>query len=141
MYLQSFAYKSEEDERKSYFCAVYMKKAIPFILFLLVSLTMTMTHLSAQNNAADELPYTLSSPHPNPFKDATSIQFTLRKSGFVSMKVFNLLGNEVGIIINEIKNPGTYFATFEARHLPKGIYFCRFSFGNHSTTRKLIIAD
>ena len=118
-----------------------MKKTVPFILLLLISLTGPTVNLSAQNSVSDDSPYTLSSPSPNPFRESTTIQYTLRKSGFVSMKVFNLLGNEVGVIVNENKSQGTYFSTFEAKNLPKGIYFCRFSFANHSTTRKLIIAD
>jgi hypothetical protein len=117
-----------------------MRRTVIYITF--IYLIFSMASLSAQShNVSDDSPYTLSSPNPNPFKDNTTIQYTIRKSGFVSMKVYNLLGNEVGVMVNENKSAGTYFPVFDAKNLPKGIYFCRFTFGNYSTTRKLIIAD
>ncbi len=74
---------------------------------------------------SSELPnrFELSQNYPNPFNPVTNINFSLPKSGFVTLKVFNMLGQEVASIVNGIQQAGTYKADFNANKLPSGVYF------------------
>lgn len=69
--------------------------------------------------------YALESAYPNPFNPSTNIEFTIPKSGFVSMKILNLLGQEVEVLISKRLNSGTYQYTWNASQFASGIYFYR----------------
>jgi hypothetical protein len=59
--------------------------------------------------------------------------------GLVSLKVFDILGNEVANLVNEIKPAGNHEAVFVAKDIPSGIYFYTLSAGNYTSTKKLIL--
>jgi hypothetical protein len=67
--------------------------------------------------------YELRQNYPNPFNPTTNIPFTISNFLFVSIKVYDVLGNEVATLINEEKPVGTYEVEFNASGLPSGIYF------------------
>jgi hypothetical protein len=69
--------------------------------------------------------YVLSNAYPNPFNPSTNIEFTIPKSGFVSMKILNLLGQEVEVLVSKRLNSGTYQFTWNASEFASGIYFYR----------------
>lgn len=73
----------------------------------------------------EELPerYHLSQNYPNPFNPSTTIRFLIPTSAYVSLKVFNLLGQEVATLMNEVMKPGSYEVTFDGTNLPSGVYF------------------
>ena len=83
--------------------------------------------------------YTLSQNYPNPFNPTTTIDFTLPASGFVSLKVYDLLGREIMTLVNEQKAAGTYRATFEASNLPSGTYFYALKAGSFSEVKKMTL--
>ncbi|MGA2625245.1 MAG: T9SS type A sorting domain-containing protein [Bacteroidota bacterium] len=87
------------------------------------------------NSAPKE--FSLSQNYPNPFNPSTKISFTVAKSDFISLKVYNLLGQEVGTLVNQQMMPGTYEATFDASHLPSGLYLYRLSAGGLQQVRKM----
>lgn len=64
---------------------------------------------------------------PNPFNPQTKIDFALQKQGFVTLKIYTILGQEVKTLVNNIMNAGIYSADFDGSELPGGIYFCEFS--------------
>src|SRR5690606_10887860 len=66
--------------------------------------------------------YELMQNYPNPFNPQTTISFTIPQSGLVTLKVFDILGNEIRTIINEFKNAGTYEIIFDASGLASGFY-------------------
>ena len=74
--------------------------------------------------------YSPSQNHPNPFNPSTTINYQLPQSGFVTLKVYDILGKEVAKLIDEFKNAGSYKVTFDASHIPSGIYIYRISAGN-----------
>ncbi len=88
-----------------------------------------------------ELPsgYTLSQNYPNPFNPTTTVEFTIPQSGFVSLKVFDVLGQEIATLINQEKGAGTYRATFDAANLPSGTYFYTLKAGSYSAVKKMVI--
>ena len=67
--------------------------------------------------------YNLSQNYPNPFNPSTIITYQLPESGFVSLKVFDVLGNEVAKLVDENKQSGSYEVVFNASNLPSGVYF------------------
>jgi len=66
--------------------------------------------------------YQLNQNFPNPFNPETTIQFSLKKSGFTSLKVYDMLGSEVAILASEEMPAGNYQVRFDASHLASGIY-------------------
>jgi hypothetical protein len=81
---------------------------------------------------------TLSQNYPNPFNPSTTIEFILPKSKFVELKVFNVLGKEVSILVSKKLNQGNHTYTFDGTNLASGIYYYRFEAGNYIETRKMI---
>jgi hypothetical protein len=76
---------------------------------------------------------------PNPFNPSTSIQYALSSRQFVSLKVFDVLGNEVATLINEDKPAGSYQIDFNANDLSSGIYFYQLKAGSFVDTKKMIL--
>ncbi|MBI5476489.1 MAG: T9SS type A sorting domain-containing protein [Ignavibacteriales bacterium] len=83
--------------------------------------------------------FALSQNYPNPFNPATEIKFMIHEALQTSLQVFDLLGKEVAILVNEVKQPGTYTANWDAGNFPSGVYYYRLKSGNHIETKKLIL--
>lgn len=83
--------------------------------------------------------YLLEQNYPNPFNPSTKINFSLPKSSFVTLKVFDLSGKEVSNLVNRNLSAGTYEADFNAANLTSGIYFYRLETDNFSETRKMML--
>ena len=66
--------------------------------------------------------FTLSQNYPNPFNPSTIIKFAIPEESPVSIKVFDLTGREVAILVDEVKQPGTYKITFNAEKYASGVY-------------------
>lgn len=85
--------------------------------------------------------FTLSQNYPNPFNPSTSINYHIAEKSLVTLKVYDLLGNEVATIINEEKPAGSYNIQFSTSnlHLSSGTYFYRLQAGNFAETKKMIL--
>ncbi len=83
--------------------------------------------------------FELSQNYPNPFNPSTTIQFTLARHTNVELKVFDLLGREVAILVDEALGSGTHEVVFDADDLPSGIYIYRIQTGEFVQARKLTI--
>jgi len=70
--------------------------------------------------------------YPNPFNPITTIQFSIPNPAFVTLKVYDLLGREVCVLVNEKKAPGSYEVTFDGTGLSSGVYFYRLQAGEPS---------
>ena len=77
--------------------------------------------------------------YPNPFNPATTIQYQLGNDGFVSLKVFNSVGEEVALLINEFQKGGSHQIIFNAENLPSGMYVYQLSSGNYVESKKMIL--
>ena len=88
----------------------------------------------------DGLPreYSLGEAYPNPFNPTTVISYQLSAVGDVKLVVYDILGREVGVLVNEKKGPGKYQATFDASGLASGVYIYRLSAGPFVESRKLV---
>ena len=89
----------------------------------------------------DEYPttYKLIQNYPNPFNPSTKISWQLPVGSHTKLIVYDMLGNEVAILVDEEKPAGTYEVEFEALHLSSGVYFYRIQSGNFIQTRKMIL--
>ncbi len=76
---------------------------------------------------------------PNPFNPSTTIQFLIPESGDVTLKVYNLLGEEVKTLVNEERTAGKYSVQFNASQLASGIYFYRLQAGSFVETKKMLL--
>lgn len=83
--------------------------------------------------------YSLCQNYPNPFNPCTKIQFTIPKTSWVQIKVYDVLGNEITTLIEEEKPAGTYDLTWNAAKLPSGIYFYQFRAESFIETKKMIL--
>lgn len=83
--------------------------------------------------------FLLKQNYPNPFNPVTTLEFVLGKFSFVSLKVYDILGNEVAELVNEEKLAGVYSIKFDAGILPSGVYYYQMRAGNYSATKKLIL--
>jgi len=81
--------------------------------------------------------YTLKQNYPNPFNPSTKIAFSIPKSSFVSLKVFDILGNEISTLVNGDLPQGSYEVEFIAKDLPSGVYFYNITAGEFSKTMKM----
>ncbi|NOX19629.1 MAG: T9SS type A sorting domain-containing protein [Chlorobi bacterium] len=78
--------------------------------------------------------------YPNPFNPSTTINYQIPKDGFVNITVYNSLGQEIGILLNENQTSGKYSIRFNANNLPSGLYIYRLQSGEFSSERKMILA-
>lgn len=75
--------------------------------------------------------------YPNPFNPCTIIKFDIPEELKVTVKIYNILSQEVAVLVDEIKPRGTYLVSFNASNLSAGIYFARMQAGRHSNTIKM----
>ncbi len=91
--------------------------------------------------------FALRQNYPNPFNPSTRIEYSVAKEEFVSLKVYNLIGQEVASLVNENKPAGTYIADWNAEGLPSGMYFYKMQTrptdggqgGSFSATRRMML--
>jgi hypothetical protein len=77
--------------------------------------------------------------YPNPFNPSTSLSFVIGQSSFVSLKVYDMLGNEIAALVNEEKPVGSYEVEFNANLLPSGIYFYQIKCGSFTQAKKMLL--
>lgn len=83
--------------------------------------------------------FVLEQNYPNPFNPSTMISYSLPSLSYVTLKVFDILGNEVAVIINGIKEAGCHEVTFNAGNLSNGVYFYELKAGEMRSVKKLMI--
>jgi TolA-binding protein len=77
--------------------------------------------------------------YPNPFNPATMINYSIPADGMASLKVFDILGREVAVLVNEFKTAGSYHVRFDASSLSSGVYLHRLESGGKSVTQKALL--
>jgi len=84
--------------------------------------------------------YALEQNYPNPFNPSTTINYSIAEAGIVKIAVYNLLGQEVALIVNEFKEAGAHAVTFNASQLTSGAYFYTIETPQFKQTRKMLLA-
>jgi len=83
--------------------------------------------------------FVLNQNYPNPFNPKTNIEFSIPKNGNVTLKVFNILGQEVATLVNKEMAAGSYKVDFNASNLSSGVYIYRLEAGSNSISKKMIL--
>jgi len=83
--------------------------------------------------------FTIHQNYPNPFNPSTKIRFELPAAGNVSIRIFDILGRDVSMLVNEFMKPGVYETDFNAADLPSGVYLYKLEAGEFTETRKMIL--
>ena len=83
--------------------------------------------------------FSLYQNYPNPFNPVTNIRFDIPKSSFVTIKIYNVLGKESAVLLNESKAAGSYEIDFNASTLTSGVYFYRLENESFTETKKMVI--
>jgi hypothetical protein len=93
------------------------------------------------SNYSSEIPdkYNLYQNYPNPFNPVTKVKFDIPSSSLTSLTVYDNLGREVAVLVNEVLNPGKYEYSFNAVNLPSGVYFYRIEAGNFVQINKMVL--
>ncbi|HEY5123868.1 MAG TPA: T9SS type A sorting domain-containing protein, partial [Ignavibacteria bacterium] len=96
---------------------------------------------SGINVINNEIPstFSLSQNYPNPFNPTTNIRYQIPNNSFVTLKIYDVLGREVQILVNESLKPGTYETSFDGSTLNSGVYFYKISAGDFSETKKMLM--
>jgi hypothetical protein len=83
--------------------------------------------------------YELAQNYPNPFNPATIISYSLPKESFVTLRIYNILGQQVGNLVNKNQMAGTYKVNFNASDLSSGVYFYMIKAGNFRQIKKMVL--
>lgn len=83
--------------------------------------------------------FSLSQNYPNPFNPSTKISFTVPADGFVTLKIYNSIGQVVDVLVNETMSTGAYSVDFNAKDLSSGIYYYRIETNGFTDTKKMIL--
>jgi len=84
--------------------------------------------------------FSLNQNYPNPFNPSTRIAFSIPNSSFVTLKVFDILGNEISTLVNRELTSGSYEVEFVAKDVPSGVYFYSLTAGDFTKTLKMILS-
>ncbi len=90
-------------------------------------------------NSPLPIDFALFQNYPNPSNPNTKIAYKLKKAGHISLRVFDLLGRELQILVDDMQSAGTYLVTFDGSGLPSGIYFYRLQVGDFVKTKKMVL--
>jgi len=98
----------------------------------------TITNIENNNIITFPTQFLLQQNYPNPFNPGTTIKYQIPELSFVTLKVYDVLGNEIETLVNEEKLIGSYDVEFNATVLPSGIYFYRLQAGSFVETKKMV---
>ena len=109
--------------------------------YLNVDVVLTADGLTSVKSESNNVvtTYALSQNYPNPFNPSTSISYQLPVNGFVTIKVYNIIGKEIATLVNAYQQSGNYSKEFNANGLTSGVYFYTIKAGNFSATKKMIL--
>lgn len=98
-------------------------------------------NLTAVDPIGNNIPgtFSLEQNYPNPFNPATTIKFSVPKTGFITLKIYDMVGREVASLVNNNINAGTYKADFDASMLGSGVYFYKLVGDGFTDTKKMIL--
>jgi hypothetical protein len=101
--------------------------------------TLTATGVEPSLNLQIPNEYSLEQNYPNPFNPVTKINFDLPKSGFVTLKVYDILGKEVATLLNDMKNAGSYNVDFDGASFSSGMYYYKLESNGFVSTKKMML--
>lgn len=95
--------------------------------------------LSVDETNSTPVSFSLFQNYPNPFNPTTTINYQLPTNSLITLKVYDVLGREVAVLVNDVKNAGTYSVQWNALQFSSGIYFAKMRAGSFSSSKKLLL--
>ena len=83
--------------------------------------------------------FTLNQNYPNPFNPNTAISYKLQATSFITLKIYDVLGNEITTLVDEVKEPGEYKVEWNATNIASGVYYLRLKAGNYTAVKKMLL--
>lgn len=99
------------------------------------------SQITSVNQKDDQIPvqFALTQNYPNPFNPTTQINYSVPQNDFVSLKVYNVLGQEAATLFSGVQHAGNYVATFDGSKFASGVYFYKLHQGVNSTTKEMLL--
>ena len=119
------------------FCLITISSADIGIGISDVGTISSVTAIEEKNTAPAG--YILHQNYPNPFNPGTEISFSLAKSSFVTLEIYNSLGQKVATLINDEMNSGSHKITFNASDLSSGVYYYKIQAGEFQSVKKMLL--
>jgi hypothetical protein len=125
-----------------------MRKFLYYIILTVLVLSLGIEHnVLAQNQSAKNTGTEINNPDeyklyqnfPNPFNPATIISYKVTQKGFVTLTVYNLVGQIVGTLVSEYQEAGTYTKRFEATNLTAGVYLYKLQVNSFSSVKRMTL--
>ncbi len=93
-------------------------------------------------NISGEVPtgFSLSQNYPNPFNPTTNLEFGISKSGFVTFKIYDIIGKEIETLVNDKLSPGKYKTEWNASNYSSGVYFYKLQSDGFVETKKMLLS-
>ncbi len=107
--------------------------------FGIMKITDTITVSVEETTSEVPNQFNLFQNHPNPFNPFTTIRFQIPQSGFVTLKVYDILGKEIATLVNEEKHTGRYEVKFDASDLASGVYIYKIQVNDYVSPKKMIL--
>ena len=107
-------------------------------VFFVDDLSFSGTATAVKDNT-QPISFKLNQNYPNPFNPTTTISYSIPKSSYVTLKVYDILGNEVSTLVNGERSAGNYRLKFDGSKLASGVYFYRLNAGNKADVKKLLL--
>ncbi|MFH1195352.1 MAG: T9SS type A sorting domain-containing protein, partial [bacterium] len=95
--------------------------------------------VDVENPEVVPVTFNLAQNYPNPFNPSTKITYTVSEPGMVNLTVYNIFGEQVAVLVNDVKGVGEYSTQFNATNLASGVYFYRLEAGNVSLVKKMML--
>ncbi len=95
--------------------------------------------VGVEDNVGEVTNYNLEQNYPNPFNPSTVIKYSLKESGKVTLKIYDMLGKEVMTLVNETQNAGSHLINFNGNGLASGVYFYKLDTGSFTQVKKMIL--
>jgi hypothetical protein len=108
-------------------------------LLLTASIAVPTAVIESATQSNVPLQYGLEQNYPNPFNPSTTIRFQMPSKGFVTLRIYDIVGREVATLVNGFQEAGTHNVKFDASNLPSGIYLYRITSGTYAETKKLVL--
>ena len=83
--------------------------------------------------------FRLNTPYPNPFNPETTIEYYLPKETHVTLTIFNVSGQSISVLKDELQQSGNHIVSWKAKGLPSGLYFCTLKTNNYTDTKKMVL--
>ena len=115
---------------------IYMTEVVKAATAVLLSMEEV---LSVNEETIIPSAYILKQNYPNPFNPTTTIEYTLPERGYVTIKIYNTIGETIAVLVNEEKTAGNHKIFFSAEKLSSGIYYYSMNSGNYSEIRKMVL--